>query len=60
MEARSAALKQESKSEKNPIKRADLLSQANQFDLKAKENKQLADALVIGIDSINDAIKGKK
>ena len=37
-----------------------MLSQANQFDLKAKENKQLADALVIGIDSINDAIKGKQ
>ena len=60
MEARSAALKQEAKSEKNPIKKADLINESNQFDKKAKENKQMADALVIGIDSINDAIKGKE
>ncbi len=60
MDAKSAALDQQAKSEKNPIKRADLVNESNQFKIKAKENKQLADALVISIDSLKDGIRSKE
>ena len=60
MNAKSAALEQKAKSEKNPIKKADLVNESNQFKIKANENKQLADALVISIDSLKDGIRSKE
>ena len=60
MNAKAEALDQQAKSEKNPIKKADLINESNQFKIKAKETKQMSEALVISIDSLRDNIRSKK
>ena len=60
MEAKAAALTQKAKAETNPIKKADLLVESEQFTIKAKENKKMADALVISIDSLKNQISANQ
>jgi hypothetical protein len=60
MDAKAAALSQKAKVETNPIKKADLLVESEQFKIKAKENKKMADALVISIDSLKNQISANQ
>lgn len=57
LDAKADALDQQAKKEKNPIKKADLLSDRDEFRREAKKKKNLADALIISIDSLDGEIR---
>ena len=60
MSAKSASLAQQAKAEKNPIKKADLMAASEELSKKAKENKEIAMAMVITIDSLKEEINKKE
>ena len=60
LDAKADALDQQAKKEKNPIKKADLLSDRDEFRREAKKKKSLADALIISIKLLDDEIKTKE
>ena len=57
LDAKADALDQQAKKEKNPIKKADLLSDRDEFRREAKKKKSLADALIISVDSLDGEIR---
>ena len=60
LDAKADALEQQAKNEKNPIKKADLLADRDEFRREAKKKKSLADALIISIDSLDGEIRTKE
>ena len=60
LDAKADALDQQAKLEKNPIKKADLLSDADQFRRESKKKKDMADALIVSIDSLDGEIRSKE
>ncbi len=60
LDAKADALEQQAKTEKNPIKRADLLADMGEFRREAKKKKVMADALIISIDSLDGEIRTKE
>ena len=60
LDAKADALEQQAKKEKNPIKKADLLADRDEFRREAKKKKSLADALIISIDSLDGEIRTKE
>ena len=60
LDAKADALEQQAKNEKNPIKKADLLADRDEFKREAKKKKSLADALIISIDSLDGEIRTKE
>ena len=60
LDAKADALEQQAKKEKNPIKKADLLADRDEFRREAKKKKSLADALIISIDSLEGEIRTKE
>ena len=60
LDAKADALEQQAKKEKNPIKKADLLADKDEFRREAKKKKSLADALIISIDSLDGEIRTKE
>ena len=60
LDAKADALDQQAKLEKNPIKKADLLADADQFRRESKKKKAMADALIVSIDSLDGEIRSKE